>query len=197
MLQTILHYSILYKEIRSSASAGPSSPRSNIPIAFSFIYLLGRDLDLTIINGGLDVPGALSVNGAANREGSSEDLLNGSRELTGHTALTHGTSNFNDLVEGDVTVVNDVLHLLAVTNGLVEGLHDQRRGRGDDTDGSLTVLHGELNGHVQSLPVHGGFLDILTDLLGGETEGTNLGGEGRSATNFATNGAHDHDLNVS
>ena len=37
----------------------------------------------------------------------------------------------------------DVLLLLAVTRGLLEGLDDERRGGGDDGDGSLTILDRE------------------------------------------------------
>lgn len=45
----------------------------------------------------------------------------------------------------------DVLLLLAVTRRLLEGTDDQRRGGGDDRDGCLTVLDGELAGDAQTL----------------------------------------------
>jgi len=62
--------------------------------------------------------------------------------------------------------VNNVLLLLAVTRRLLEGLDDERRSRGDDRDGSLTVLDGELDGHAETLPVASSLGDVLSDLLG-------------------------------
>jgi hypothetical protein len=59
--------------------------------------------------------------------------------------------------------VLDVLLLLAVARWLLEGLDDQRRGRGDDRDSGLTVLDGELDGDSQTLPVASGFGNIFTD----------------------------------
>ena len=38
----------------------------------------------------------------------------------------------------------------------------------------LSVLHGQLHGDLQTLPVAGGLGNVVSDLLGGETEGTNL-----------------------
>lgn len=61
----------------------------------------------------------------------------------------------------------DVLLLLAVTRRLLEGTDDKGGRGGDNGDGSLTVLDGELDGDTESLPVAGGLGDILSDLLGG------------------------------
>lgn len=44
----------------------------------------------------------------------------------------------------------DVLLLLAVTRGLLEGLDDERRGSGDNRDRSLTVLDGQLDGDTET-----------------------------------------------
>ena len=51
-----------------------------------------------------------------------------------------------DLIKRDALGVLDVLLLLAVTGRLLEGLDDERRGGGNDGDGSLTVLDGQLDG---------------------------------------------------
>ena len=72
----------------------------------------------------------------------------------------------------------DVLLLLAVSGRLLKGLDDEGGSGGNDGDGGLTVLDGELHGDAKTLPVAGGLGDIFTDLLGRETEGTNLGGKG-------------------
>ena len=44
----------------------------------------------------------------------------------------------------------DVLLLLSVAGGFLQGLDDERRGRGDDGNGGLTVLDGELDGDTES-----------------------------------------------
>ena len=41
---------------------------------------------------------------------------------------------------------------------------------------SLSVLNGELYSDLEALPVSGGLGDVLTDLLGRETKGTDLAG---------------------
>lgn len=61
----------------------------------------------------------------------------------------------------------DVLLLLAVTDGLLEGLDDEGGSRGDDRDGGLTVLDGELDGDTESLPVASSLGNVLSNLLGG------------------------------
>ena len=44
----------------------------------------------------------------------------------------------------------------------------ERGGRGERGcfEANLSVLDGELDGHVNALPVHSGVSDVLTDLLG-------------------------------
>lgn len=86
----------------------------------------------------------------------------------------------------------DVLRFLAVTLGLLEGLDDERGGGWDHRDLGLTVLHGELDGDAEALPVLGGFLgDIFSDLLGGETEGTDLRGEGTRRADLTAGDAYE------
>ena len=79
----------------------------------------------------------------------------------------------NPLVE-----TNTVLVLLSVSGGLVELADDEGRSAGNDFhllhDGStlmhyssLTIHDSELDRDLQTLPVHGSLLDIVTDLLGG------------------------------
>ena len=97
-----------------------------------------------------------------------------------------------DVLHGDVTVVLDVLHLLAVTVGLLQSLDNQGSGGGADSNLikvflkhlvfletiysnlCLSVLDSELDGDLETLPVAGGLGNVVSDLLGGETEGTNL-----------------------
>jgi len=92
--------------------------------------------------------------------------------------------------------VLDVLLLFAVTRRLLEGLDDERRSRGDDRDGGLTVLDGELDRDTETFPVTSGLGDIFTDLLGGETKRTDLRGKSRRCTNFTTSGTKVDDLDL-
>ena len=47
----------------------------------------------------------------------------------------------------------------------LERLDDERACAGDDADGCLTVLDGELDGHAETLPCASRLCDIFTDLL--------------------------------
>lgn len=91
--------------------------------------------------------------------------------------MSHGASNLENLVSGDVTVVLDVLGLLSVSEGLLELLNDERSGVGNNFRDGLSVLDGQLSSNSDTLPVQRGLLDVFTDLLGGHTEGTDLGGQ--------------------
>jgi hypothetical protein len=106
----------------------------------------------------------------------TEDFLDGAREFTGKGLVTHGTGDFNDIVQGDVATVLDVLFLLTIPWGFLQGLDDQRRGRGHNGHLSLTVLDGQLDSDTETLPFLGTLGDIFTNLLGGKTERTDLGG---------------------
>ena len=78
----------------------------------------------------------------------------------------------NPLVE-----TNTVLVLLSVSGGLVELADDEGRSARNDLHlfhyestltqySSLTVHDSELDSDLQTLPVHGSLLDVVTDLLG-------------------------------
>ena len=137
----------------------------------------------------------LAVNSGTNRLGSTENLLDGTLKRLGKRLGSHLTGNVNDLVQRNRTVVLDVLLLLSVSWGLLKSTNDQRRGRGNNRDSSLTVLDGKLNSDTDTLVVLGGLGDIFTDLLGGETERTDLGSKSGRSTNFTTSGSQVDDLN--
>jgi len=156
--------------------------------------LLGGLLDGggSVLDGGNHVVGVLAVNSAADTSAGSEDLQNGSREGLSERAGAHDLGDSNDVVERDVSGVLDVLLLLAISVGLVQSLDDQRGGSGDHLDLSLTVLDNELDSNTDSLPVLGGLGDIVSDLLGGKTEGTDLGGERGSGGSLTSNNTDGH-----
>lgn len=123
-----------------------------------------RTLNLARLNVVGDVLGAAAINLAASAERSTEDLLDGALQVLGHRLEAHGAGDLNDLIEGNALGVLDVLLLLAVTRGLLEGLDDERRGRGNNGDGGLTVLDGQLDRDAETLPVASSLGDIFTDL---------------------------------
>ena len=97
-----------------------------------------------------DILGTSPINLATHREGCAENLLNGTLQLPRHTLEPHGPGDLNDLVEGNALGVLDVLLLLAVSRGLLEGLDDEGRGGGNDGDLRLTILDRELDSHAES-----------------------------------------------
>ena len=85
-----------------------------------------------------------------------------------------------------------VLDLLAVTRRLLKFLDDEGGGRRNDIDLGNTVLDGQLAGNLKSLPVLGGLGNIFTNLLGRQTERTDLRGEGGSGSDFSTDASEVH-----
>lgn len=122
------------------------------------------DLNLARLDVVGDILGAAAIDLAAGAESSAKDLLDGALQVLGHGLESHGLSDGDDLIEGDALGVLDVLLLLPVTRGLLEGLDDERRGGGDDGNLGLTVLDGQLDRDAEALPVAGGLGDIFTDL---------------------------------
>lgn len=133
-----------------------------------------------------DILGAAAIDLAADGESSTENLKDTTTELLGHRAGAHGAGNLNDVVHGDGLGVLDVLLLLAVTRRLLEGLDDEGRSGGHNRDGGLTVLDGQADGDTETLPVASVLGDIFTNLLGRQTEGTDLGGQSGLGTDFTT-----------
>ena len=81
-------------------------------------------------------------------------------------------------MRNSLSEMNTVLVLLSISGGLVELADDEGRSAGNDFhllhDGStlmhyssLTIHDSQLDRDLQTLPIHGGLLDIVTDLLGG------------------------------
>lgn len=159
-----------------------------------WLSLLLGNVDLASVNSVGDSLGALSVNLATDTEGSAQNLLHGTGQSLRERLVPHGAGNLDDLVKRNGLVVLDVLLLLAVAGGLLQRADDERRCGGNDGDGSLTVLDGELHGDAKALPVTRGLSDIFADLLGGQTKGTNLGSQRRRSANLTTGGTEVNDL---
>lgn len=108
-----------------------------------------------------------AIDRAANAVGRTQHFLAGTGQFAGHRAGSHHPGNADHFIEGDVAIVLDVLDLLAIAWRFLQGLHDQGGSRWDNRDGSLSVLDGQADSDLQTLPVSGGLGDVVTDLLGG------------------------------
>lgn len=153
-------------------------------------------VNLSVVDGRNDNLGSLAVDTASDTVSSAENLLNTTSKILGERLEAHRAGDFDDLVKGDRLVVLDVLLLLAITRRLLESLDDQGRGGGNHRHGGLTVLDGELDSYAQALPVTSSLGDVFTDLLGRQTQRTDLGSEGGRGTNFTTGGAKVDDLHL-
>lgn len=116
----------------------------------------------------------------------SQDLTDGAAELTGKGLAAHLAGNINNLIQGQVTVMLNVLFLLTITRGLLQGLDDHAGSAGLHLKGGNTVGNSELNTDTEALVVKSGLGNIILDLLSGDTEGTNLLGQSGTST-FTTN----------
>merc|ERR1719361_1988286 len=143
-----------------------------------------RTIDLPVIDLINHVVRIHSVHGAPHGLGGPQDLLHHSGELLGHGPGPHDPGRVDDVVQADVTAVLDVLHLLPVPGRLLQRLDDEGGGGGDHGDCGLPVLDLELHGDLEALPLGRVLGDVVTNLLGRQTEGADLGGEGGGGANF-------------
>lgn len=74
-------------------------------------HLGGGHIDLPLIDLALDLARVLAVNGAPDRHGSAQHLLDCPREGLGARALGHHARNLVDIIDAEVTSVLDVLLL--------------------------------------------------------------------------------------
>lgn len=155
------------------------------------------DINFTEVDFLLDVFGVLAINGAADRDACSKDLLDGANEFSSVGLGAHLLGDFNNLVPGDLAVVSDVLHLLSIPTWLLEGPDDEGGGGVEHANLALFVadLHFDLD--LDALPALGGLLDIFADLLGRHTDGRALGRESGSSRSFLTDDLHVDEVNRS
>merc|ERR1740128_1050417 len=148
--------------------------------------LLGGAVDGAIVDTIDDIVRVLTVHSAADRLCGAKNFLHGAGELLGHGPGPHDPGSGDDILHGDVTRVLDVLHLLPVPRWLLERLDDQSSGRWDHGDGGLTVLDTQLAGHLKSLPLLSGLGDVISNLLGRQSQGTDLGSQGAGSSDLSS-----------
>lgn len=118
--------------------------------SFRRVRSLGLTVDLASINRLGDDTGRLAVDLASHAVRGTENFFDRALKVLGERLVAHGASDLDNLVKSDRLVVLDILLLLAVTRRLLKSLDDQGGGSGDDRDGSLTVLDGELDSYAQA-----------------------------------------------
>ena len=149
-----------------------------------------RDLDLASINLLLDVLGGLALDIAAYGKSGTEDLLDSADEVSSVGLGAHDLGNLADLVHGELASVGHVLHLLPVTRRRLESLEDEDGGGVDDADLALLVLDLDLDGNFHALVALGSLHDVFADLLGRDTERTELGRARSRSGCFFTDDLH-------
>lgn len=150
------------------------------------MILLVGTLHFALVDSFDDVVGVLVVNSATNGLAGTKNFLDCAGKLLGQTLVTHFTCNVEDCVQVDVAVVFDVLDLLPVTVRLIQGLDDQGGGGRDDRASGLPVLASQLHCDLQALPLLGGLGNVVTDLLGRHSQGSQLGRDGSASRGLAT-----------
>lgn len=103
--------------------------------------LLVGDGDLSGIDLLLKFERASAVDSTADGVARAEHLLDGARQGLGHRAGSHHTRNTDDGVEGNISIMHHILHLLSISGGLLELLEDKSRRGGQHRHGSHTVYH--------------------------------------------------------
>ena len=110
----------------------------------------GRTLNLAALDVVRDVLRTSAIYLAANTESRPQNLLHGPLQGLGEGLEPHSPGDLDDVVEGYALAVLDVLLLLPVARGLLQGLDDEGGGGRDDRDGGLTVLDRELDGDTET-----------------------------------------------
>jgi hypothetical protein len=126
-----------------------------------------RNLNLTSLNLGAHIRGRETLDGAAHGIAGAENLADGAGEILGKGAVANLAGNLNNLIESQVTVMLDVLLLLAITGGLLKSLDDVAGSGGLDLKGSNTVGNGQLDADTKTLVLLSLLGNIFLNLLGG------------------------------
>lgn len=108
-------------------------------------------LNVSSLNGLGDGLGALSINLATNAKGRAQNLLHGTLKTLGERLVPHRASNLDDLIECNRLVVLNVLLLLPVARGFLQGSDNEGGCGRNDRNSGLAVLDSELHRNTKSL----------------------------------------------
>ena len=100
-----------------------------------------------------DVLGTSSIDSASNAESCSKNLLDTTFKRLAHRLEMHCSSNFNNLIQGNVATVFDVLLLLSVTRRFFKSTDDEGGSGGDNGYLSLSILNSEFDSNSKTFPV--------------------------------------------
>ena len=107
--------------------------------------LVQRDFHVTIRDLLLQILRVFPIDRATHRDARVENLLDGLTEVFGHGSMARNLGGLNDVIEGDIPVVLDILHLLPAMLRLFQCLDDQSRHRWHHWHLGLTILHNQLH----------------------------------------------------
>merc|ERR550514_1748407 len=132
------------------------------------------DLEGAVVDADRKIRWVLAIHGAANGPASPQDLFHRAAELLRLALRPHLPANVPELVLGEVPVVLDVLHLLAVAQRLLQ-LLDYQGGRvRHHVHLRRAVLDREPDSDADPLPGGGCLHDVIAHLLRGHPQGADL-----------------------
>ena len=110
--------------------------------------------------------------------------------------MQHLSGNADNLIKSDVSTVLNVFLLLSVSWWFLDGFDDQSRSRRYHLSLGLSVLNGQFHCNPQSLPITSCLGDVITSVFWRQTQGADLGGQGRCPTDFPTSAPQVHDFDL-
>ena len=78
------------------------------------------------------------------------------------------------------------IYLLTIPGRLLEGSDNKGAGRGNDLNTGLSVLDDKFDCDLETFPVTSGLHDVISNLLGRQTQGTNFGSQSRCGCNLTS-----------
>jgi hypothetical protein len=128
----------------------------------------------------------LAVDSAANTLACAKHFFHDTCQVLRQRFRTHRPRNVQHIIEGNVATVLDVLLFFAITGWLwkkqlrvsnhssamnrnsntLKSSDNEGAGGGNNRDGSLAILDGQLDGDPKPFPCSSGFGDIFADFFG-------------------------------
>jgi hypothetical protein len=138
----------------------------------------------------LDGLGALTINGATDRDACAQHFQNGANEVFGVALVANLLSDVDDVGHLDLAVVEDVLGLLSVSWGFFKSFKNQGWGGWHHSYEAHSVLNHDFDLDFDTFPFKSCFLDVFADFLGWKTDRAALGGKRCCCWNFTSDDLH-------